>query len=272
MINKFLFIFGTRPEAIKMAPLIKEIEKNGNFESKICVTAQHRQMLDQVLKIFKIKPDYDLDIMTNDQSLFDITSRIIIKLQQVLAEVKPELVVVQGDTTTTFAGALAAFYTKTKVAHLEAGLRTRNKFAPFPEEINRRITSVVADLHLAPTPWSRENLLKENIPQENIFVTGNTVIDALLYVVELLKKLDTKFDQLFDGIDFSRKTVLITGHRRENFGEGFKSICESINELAKSYPDVNFVYPVHFNPNVREPVNKILRGIKNVHLHRALRL
>lgn len=266
MINKFLFIFGTRPEAIKMAPLIKEIEKNGNFESKICVTAQHRQMLDQVLKIFKIKPDYDLDIMTNDQSLFDITSRIIIKLQQVLAEVKPELVVVQGDTTTTFAGALAAFYTKTKVAHLEAGLRTRNKFAPFPEEINRRITSVVADLHLAPTPWSRENLLKENIPQENIFVTGNTVIDALLYVVELLKKLDTKFDQLFDGIDFSRKTVLITGHRRENFGEGFKSICESINELAKSYPDVNFVYPVHFNPNVREPVNKILRGIKNVHL------
>ncbi|MFZ1080597.1 MAG: UDP-N-acetylglucosamine 2-epimerase (non-hydrolyzing) [Candidatus Kryptoniota bacterium] len=264
--NKFLFIFGTRPEAIKMAPLIKEIEKNGNFESKICVTAQHRQMLDQVLKIFKIKPDYDLDIMTNDQSLFDITSRIIIKLQQVLAEVKPELVVVQGDTTTTFAGALAAFYTKTKVAHLEAGLRTRNKFAPFPEEINRRITSVVADLHLAPTPWSRENLLKENIPQENIFVTGNTVIDALLYVVELLKKLDTKFDQLFDGIDFSRKTVLITGHRRENFGEGFKSICESINELAKSYPDVNFVYPVHFNPNVREPVNKILRGIKNVHL------
>ncbi len=266
MTKKILFIFGTRPEAIKMAPLVKEIEKSRNFESKICVTAQHRQMLDQVLKIFKIRPDYDLDIMTSDQSLFDITSRIISKLQQVLAEVKPDLVVVQGDTTTTFTGALAAFYTKTKVAHLEAGLRTRNKFAPFPEEINRRITSAVADIHLAPTPWSRDNLLKENIPSENIFVTGNTVIDALFHVVEMLKSSPAKFGSLFDGIDFSKKTVLITGHRRENFGEGFKNICESISELAGDFPDVNFVYPVHFNPNVREPVNKILRGIKNVHL------
>ncbi len=266
MSKRILFIFGTRPEAIKMAPLILELGKNRNFESKICVTAQHRQMLDQVLKLFEIEPDYDLDIMTDNQSLFDITSRIISKLQQVLADIKPELVVVQGDTTTTFTGALAAFYTKTNVAHLEAGLRTGSKFAPFPEEINRRITSSIADIHLAPTPWARDNLLRENISAGHIFVTGNTVIDALFHVVEMLKHSDSKFDPLFDAIDFSRKTVLITGHRRENFGEGFKNICESIDELAGDFPDVNFVYPVHYNPNVREPVNKILRGIKNVHL------
>ncbi len=252
-----------------MAPLIKEIQKSKEFEARICVTAQHRQMLDQVLRIFRITPDYDLDIMTSNQSLFDITSRIISRLQDILLKEKPDLVVVQGDTTTTFAGALASYYTKTKVAHLEAGLRTRNKFAPFPEEINRRITSVIADIHLAPTPWSRDNLLKENIPAENIFVTGNTVIDALFHVVGLLKKSPSTppfVRSLFDGMDLSKKVVLITGHRRENFGEGFKNICESISQLAKTFPDVEYIYPVHFNPNVREPVNRILRGIKNVHL------
>ena len=266
MTKKILFVFGTRPEAIKMAPLIKEVQKSREFEARICVTAQHREMLDQVMRIFELKPDHDLNIMTKNQSLFDITSRIISKLQEILAGEKPDMVVVQGDTTTTFAGALASYYTRTKVAHLEAGLRTGNKFAPFPEEINRRLTSLVADIHLAPTPWSRDNLLKENISAEDIFVTGNTVIDALFHVVSLLKKSKPKFDSLFDGIDFSKKMVLITGHRRENFGEGFKNICESISELAKRFTDVEFVYPVHFNPNVREPVNRILRGIKNVHL------
>ncbi len=269
MTKKILFVFGTRPEAIKMAPLIKEVQKFREFEARICVTAQHREMLDQVMRIFELKPDHDLNIMTKNQSLFDITSRIISKLQEILAGEKPDMVVVQGDTTTTFAGALASYYTRTKVAHLEAGLRTGNKFAPFPEEINRRLTSLVADIHLAPTPWSRDNLLKENISAEDIFVTGNTVIDALFHVVSLLKKSNPDpvgIDSLFDGIDFSKKMVLITGHRRENFGEGFKNICESISELAKRFTDVEFVYPVHFNPNVREPVNRILRGIKNVHL------
>ena len=266
MTKKVLFIFGTRPEAIKMAPLIKEIQKSKFFETKICVTAQHRQMLDQVLKIFEIKPDYDLDIMTNNQSLFDITSRIISKLQEILSTERPDLVLVQGDTTTTFVGALAAFYMKTKVAHLEAGLRTRNKYAPFPEEINRRITSSIADIHLAPTPWSRDNLLKENVSPSDVFVTGNTVIDALLHVVELLKKSGATFNSQFESVDFTKRVVLITGHRRENFGEGFRNICESISELAKRFTDVEFIYPVHFNPNVRKPVNEILRGIKNVHL------
>ena len=266
MTTKILFVFGTRPEAIKMAPLIKEIEKNKKFESKICVTAQHRQMLDQVLKIFRIRPDHDLDIMTSNQSLFDITAKIIVRLQDILISEKPDLVVVQGDTTTTFVASLAAFYTRTKVAHLEAGLRTRNKFAPFPEEINRRITSAIADIHLAPTPWARDNLLRENVSAETIFVTGNTVIDALFSVVEMLKRSDSKFDSLFDGIDFSKKTVLITGHRRENFGEGFRNICESISDLAEKFEDAEFVYPVHFNPNVRKPVNEILHGIRNVHL------
>ena len=266
MTKKILFIFGTRPEAIKMAPLIKEIQKSENFESKICVTAQHRQMLDQVLKIFEIEPDHDLNIMTSNQSLFDITAKIIAGLQEVLVSEKPDLVVVQGDTTTTFAASLAAFYTKTMVAHLEAGLRTMNKFAPFPEEINRRITSAIADIHLAPTPWARDNLLRENIDPKNVFVTGNTVIDALFSVVAILKKSHPNFDSLFKGIDFGKKVVLITGHRRENFGEGFRNICEAIRDLARTFPDVEFVYPVHFNPNVRKPVNEILHGVRNVHL------
>lgn len=266
MTKKVLFIFGTRPEAIKMAPLIKEIEKNENFESKVCVTAQHRQMLDQVLKIFDIQPDHDLNIMTSNQSLFDITAKIIDQLQEVLVSEHPDLVVVQGDTTTTFVASLAAFYTRTMVAHLEAGLRSRNKFAPFPEEINRRITSTIADIHLAPTPWAKENLLRENIDPETVFVTGNTVIDALFKMVGMLKNSRPVFDSLFDGIDFGKKVVLITGHRRENFGEGFRNICEAIRDLARTFPDAEFVYPVHFNPNVRKPVNEILHEVRNVHL------
>ncbi|MCL5266541.1 MAG: UDP-N-acetylglucosamine 2-epimerase (non-hydrolyzing) [Bacteroidetes bacterium] len=266
MTKRVLFIFGTRPEAIKMAPLINEIQKSGKFEARICVTAQHRQMLDQVLEIFRIKPDYDLNIMTSNQSLFDITARIMSKLQEVLATEKPDLVMVQGDTTTTFAGALAAYYARTRVAHLEAGLRTNNKFAPFPEEINRRMTSVIADIHMAPTQWSCDNLIRENIPLESIFVTGNTVIDALFHVVDLLRDSKPNYDRLFKGVDFGKKVVLITGHRRENFGEGFRNICESIRELALKFGDVEFLYPVHFNPNVRKPVNEILHGIGNVHL------
>lgn len=266
MPHKVLFIFGTRPEAIKMAPLIKEVEKSAGLQARVCVTAQHRQMLDQVLRIFNIEPDYDLDIMTSNQSLFDITSRVVSGLQKILADEKPALVVVQGDTTTTFAGALAAYYTRTSVAHVEAGLRTGNKFAPFPEEINRRLTSVITDIHLPPTEWARDNLLKEGVDPSTVYVTGNTVIDALFYVVDGLRKSSPHFERLFDGIDFNKRMVLITGHRRENFGEGFINICEAIRELAQNKPDVEFVYPVHFNPNVRGPVNKILNGITNVHI------
>ena len=266
MPHKVLFIFGTRPEAIKMAPLIKEVEKSAGLQARVCVTAQHRQMLDQVLRIFNIEPDYDLNIMTSNQSLFDITSRVVSGLQKILADEKPALVVVQGDTTTTFAGALAAYYTRTSVAHVEAGLRTGNKFAPFPEEINRRLTSVITDIHLPPTEWARDNLLKEGVDPSTVYVTGNTVIDALFYVVDGLRKSSPHFERLFDGIDFNKRMVLITGHRRENFGEGFINICEAIRELAQNKPDVEFVYPVHFNPNVRGPVNKILNGITNVHI------
>ena len=266
MPHKVLFIFGTRPEAIKMAPLIKEVEKSAGLQARVCVTAQHRQMLDQVLRIFNIEPDYDLNIMTSNQSLFDITSRVVSGLQKILANEKPALVVVQGDTTTTFAGALAAYYTRTSVAHVEAGLRTGNKFAPFPEEINRRLTSVITDIHLPPTEWARDNLLKEGVDPSTVYVTGNTVIDALFYVVDGLRKSNPHFERLFDGIDFNKRMVLITGHRRENFGEGFINICEAIRELAQNKPDVEFVYPVHFNPNVRGPVNKILNGITNVHI------
>lgn len=266
MPHKVLFIFGTRPEAIKMAPLIKEVEKSAGLQARVCVTAQHRQMLDQVLRIFNIEPDYDLNIMTSNQSLFDITSRVVSGLQKILADEKPALVVVQGDTTTTFAGALAAYYTRTSVAHVEAGLRTGNKFAPFPEEINRRLTSVITDIHLPPTEWARDNLLKEGVDPSTVYVTGNTVIDALFYVVDGLRKSNPHFERLFDGIDFNKRMVLITGHRRENFGEGFINICEAIRELAQNKPDVEFVYPVHFNPNVRGPVNKILNGITNVHI------
>lgn len=267
MQRKLLFIFGTRPEAIKMASLIKEVKQTDSLEARICVTAQHRQMLDQVLKIFDIEPHYDLNIMTDNQTLFDVTAKIISKLQNILMKEEPRLVIVQGDTTTTFAGSLSAYYSRIPVAHVEAGLRTGNKYAPFPEEINRRITSVIADLHFAPTSWARDNLLKENVPANRVYVTGNTVIDALLYVVGKVRLNDSYKGIIpLKAIDFSKKVVLITGHRRENFGEGFLNICNAIRSLSQKFPEVEFVYPVHLNPNVRKPVNSILSGLKNVHL------
>ncbi len=266
MASKALFVFGTRPEAIKLAPLVGAMQKSPGFNVRVCVTAQHRQMLDQVLRIFGIKPDYDLNVMTQGQTLFQITSRIISGMEEVLLAEKPDVLVVQGDTTTTSTAALAAYYTRTPVAHVEAGLRTHNKFAPFPEEINRRITSVIADFHFAPTEWARQNLLNEGIPPKMVHVTGNTVIDALFHVVDSVRKSGAAFESLFDGIDFSQRTVLITGHRRENFGTGFRNICNAIAQLAGQFKDVRFIYPVHLNPNVQEPVNSILKGIPNIHL------
>lgn len=266
MAYKVLFVFGTRPEAIKLAPLIGAMQKSPSFNVRVCVTGQHRQMLDQVLRIFRIQPDYDLNVMTQGQTLFQITSRIISDMEGVLLAEKPDLLIVQGDTTTTLTAALAAYYTRTPVAHVEAGLRTNNKFAPFPEEVNRRITSVIADLHFAPTEWARENLIKEGVSPKKIHVTGNTVIDALFQVVGPVRESGPKFKALFDGVDFSHTTVLITGHRRENFGTGFKNICNAIAELAGQFKEVQFIYPVHLNPNVQKPVNSILKGVPNIHL------
>lgn len=271
--KKILIVFGTRPEAIKMAPLVKEFEKNRDkFEMKVCVTAQHREMLDQVLDIFEIKPDYDLDIMKQGQDLYDITARVLVEMRSVLAEFQPELVLVHGDTTTGFAAALAAYYQKIDVAHVEAGLRTGNIHSPYPEEMNRKMIGSLAKYHFAPTETSRDNLLKENIAEKNIAVTGNTVIDALLAVsakiknsVELEKKLYEKV--LKCGYNVSdRKYILVTGHRRENFGEGFLNICRALKKLAENNRDMDIVYPVHLNPNVRKPVNEVLNGIENVYL------
>jgi len=263
---KILFIFGTRPEAIKMAPLIYELKNNNVFHVKVCVTAQHREMLDQVLNFFKIKPDYDLNIMKPNQSLFTITSDILKSLEPVLEREKPDIIFVQGDTTTAFVGALAGFYKKIKVAHIEAGLRSHNKYSPFPEEINRVLVGHIADYHFAPTERAKENLYKENI-KENVFVVGNTVIDALFLGLDIIKKEgEEKYYKYFDFIDFSKRIILVTGHRRESFGKPFENICYALNEIANEYKDVEIVYPVHLNPNVREPVNKILKGIKNIYL------
>jgi UDP-N-acetylglucosamine 2-epimerase (non-hydrolysing) len=269
---KVLSIFGTRPEAIKMAPVIKEFEKYPeNFKSIVCVTAQHRQMLDQVLNLFKIRPDYDLDIMESNQDLFDITSNVLKGLKSVLKHEMPDISLVQGDTTTTMAAALASFYYGTKIGHIEAGLRTHNKFAPFPEEINRKVTSVIADLHFAPTEKAKQNLLHEGIRNKSIFVTGNTVIDALLAVSEMINtniEVKERFDAEFSFLDSHEKLILVTGHRRENFGEGFKNICLALSEIARTYPDVAILYPVHLNPNVQEPVRQILGAgnHKNIYL------
>ncbi len=270
---KILTVFGTRPEAIKMAPLVKELEKVKNFENKVCVTAQHREMLDQVLEIFDIKPDYDLNIMKPNQNLYDITANILLKMKNVLEEFHPDVVLVHGDTTTTFATTLASFYNKIDVGHVEAGLRTGNIYSPWPEEANRKLTGALAKYHFAPTKSSKKNLLKEGIQEENIIITGNTVIDALFLVlnkIETNKVLENKIKNILakniplHALD--QKFVLITGHRRENFGKGFINICEAIKELALKYPKVNFIYPVHLNPNVRKPVNDILSGLKNVFL------
>lgn len=267
--QKLLFIFGTRPEAIKMAPLIKECEKYPDrFDVKIAVTGQHREMLDQVLEFFKIVPDYDLNLMKPNQTLFDVTADALRGMEKIIDEVKPDLIIVQGDTTTVFTGALAGFYKKVPVAHLEAGLRSGDKYSPFPEEINRILTGHMADYHWCPTEKARQNLLAEGIKEEKIHVVQNTVIDALFLALDLLKddEGDKKYMKFFKGVDFHKKVILVTAHRRESFGEPFENICNAVKELAEKYENVEFVYPVHLNPNVREVVYRILDGIPNVHL------
>lgn len=266
--QKLLFVFGTRPEAVKMAPLIKEFEKHpDHFDVKVAVTGQHREMLDQVLQFFNIKPDYDLNLMKPNQTLFDVTADALRGMEKILEEVKPDLVIVQGDTTTVFAGALAGFYKKISVAHLEAGLRSGDKYSPFPEEINRILTGHIADYHWCPTEKARENLLAEGIKNEKIHVVQNTVIDALFLALDLLKEEgDEKYLEFFKDVDFNKKLILVTAHRRESFGQPFENICNAVKELSAKYPDVEFVYPVHLNPNVREVVFGILSDIPNIHL------
>lgn len=258
-----LFIFGTRPEAIKLAPLIIEFKARPEFNTLVCVTGQHREMLDQVLSFFEITPDFDLDIMMRDQTLFDVTSNALKKLEPVFMSAKPDCVFVQGDTTTAFVGALAAYYKKVQVAHIEAGLRSHNKYSPFPEEMNRTLAGNLADFHFTPTEQAGNNLMNENI-RSNIFNVGNTVIDALFLGLIQAKKRKSKID--FSFLRNDKKMILITGHRRESFGNPFEDICSAIATLADKYVDVDFLYPVHLNPNVREPVNRLLTGKKNVHL------
>lgn len=266
--KKIMLVFGTRPEAIKMAPLVKEFQKfPDKFETVVCVTGQHREMLDQVLHIFEISPDYDLNIMKQGQDLYDVTARVLTGMRDVLKEAKPDVVLVHGDTTTSTAAALAAFYQQIPVGHVEAGLRTYNIYSPWPEEMNRQITGRIATYHFAPTPLSKQNLLAENVQEGNIYVTGNTVIDALYMVVDKIKNdkvLDAELENLLKqaGYDINRlvggkKLVLITGHRRENFGDGFINMCTAIKDLTKKYPDVDFVYPMHLNPNVRKPIHEV---------------
>lgn len=263
-----MLVFGTRPEAIKMAPLVKGLEKHPDkFETVVCVTGQHRQMLDQVLDIFCIKPDYDLNIMKQGQDLYDVTSRVLTGMRDVLSESCPDIVLVHGDTTTSMAAALAAFYQHIPVGHVEAGLRTRNIYSPWPEEMNRQITGRIATYHFSPTPLSRCNLIEEGISEDKITVTGNTVIDALLIMVERIRQSQLLRAELESTISESgydlnrlengRRMVLITGHRRENFGDGFISICKAIKTLSQKYPDVDFVYPMHLNPNVRRPIKEV---------------
>jgi UDP-N-acetylglucosamine 2-epimerase (non-hydrolysing) len=265
---KILSIFGTRPEAIKMAPVLGLLENDTAFESKICVTAQHRQMLDQVLNLFGLQPNHDLNIMQPDQDLFDITSRTLILIRDVLLQEQPDVVLVQGDTTTSFVGALAAFYCNIPVGHVEAGLRTGNIRAPFPEEANRCMTSRLAKYHFAPTREARDNLLLENIPKNAIWVTGNTVIDALLQVKGMMhqKDIPQAYGSAREIISKKLPYVLITGHRRENFGQGFLNICHAIADLAAAHPDLHFIYPVHLNPHVQKPVYDILNKQNNIHL------
>jgi UDP-N-acetylglucosamine 2-epimerase (non-hydrolysing) len=264
--KKILFIFGTRPETIKLAPLIKAFRNDKNFKVKVCVTAQHRQMLDQILDVFEIKPDYDLNVMTENQTLSILNASILNELEAVFNKEKPDHVFVQGDTTSTYVGALAGFYQRCKVCHIEAGLRTGEKYAPYPEELNRRLTSVLADYHFPPTAEAKKNLLREGVAKKNIFQVGNTVIDALLAMAELVKNDEPQKYANFTKIDFSKKIILVTGHRRENFGEGFQNICLALKELAEKNKDVEIVYPVHLNPNVKKPVYEILGSVKNIKL------
>ena len=277
--KKVMLVFGTRPEAIKMAPLVKEFQKQPKrVETVVCVTGQHREMLDQVLKIFDIKPDYDLNIMKQGQDLYDVTARVLTGMRDVLKEVKPDVVLVHGDTTTSTAAALAAFYQQIPVGHVEAGLRTHNIYSPWPEEMNRLLTGRLATYHFSPTPLSRNNLIKESVDDRNIIITGNTVIDALYLVVDKIKnnkELDNELEDILSkaGYDVNRlnngkKLVLITGHRRENFGDGFINMCTAIKDLTVKYPDLDFVYPMHLNPNVRKPIHEVfgenLSGLKNM--------
>lgn len=267
--KRILTVFGTRPEAIKMAPLVHALANDDRFEAKVCVTAQHREMLDQVLELFEITPDYDLNLMKAGQTLNEVTARILLELKPVLQEFKPDVVLVHGDTATTFAASLAAYYEQIAVGHVEAGLRTGNIYSPWPEEANRRLTGTLTKYHFAPTETSKENLLKENYSEDNIFVTGNTVIDALLMVknkIDVNADLNATLAAQFPFLDESKKMILVTGHRRESFGGGFERICEALAITAKENPDVQIVYPMHLNPNVREPVNRILSGINNIYL------
>ena len=277
--KRIMLVFGTRPEAIKMAPLVKEFQKNTeDFQTIVCVTGQHREMLDQVLSIFEIKPGYDLNIMKQGQDLYDVTARVLTGMRDVLKEANPDIVLVHGDTTTSTAAALAAFYQQIPVGHVEAGLRTHNIYSPWPEEMNRQLTGRIATYHFAPTPLSKQNLLMENVAEDRITVTGNTVIDALYMVVDKIKQ-DKELDAMLErslrdaGYDVARlkdgkALVLITGHRRENFGDGFISMCRAIKALTEKYPEVDFVYPMHLNPNVRRPIHEVfgedLSGLKNM--------
>ena len=275
--KKILIVFGTRPEAIKMAPLVKEFEKHTNdFDVKVCVTAQHREMLDQVLELFDITPEYDLDIMKPGQDLYDVTSNVLLGLRNVLSTFKPDIVFVHGDTSTTFSTALAAFYQRMEVAHVEAGLRTGDIYSPWPEEANRQLTTQITKYHFAPTTTSEANLLKESVEKKSILVTGNTVIDALFLALEKIKNDESLKDSIINSIDnaIANKTfdiekskyILVTGHRRENHGQGFINICTALKELALKNRDMHIVYPVHLNPNVQKPVNELLSNIENIHL------
>lgn len=273
MAYKVLTVFGTRPEAIKMAPVVLALQQAEGIEALVCVTAQHRQMLDQVLHLFEIKPDYDLDLMAPNQDLYDITSKVLLGLRDVLKQAQPDLVLVHGDTTTCFAASLAAFYAGIKIGHVEAGLRTGNLKAPFPEEANRTLVGRLADYHFAPTPKSQNNLLAEGVTPQNIIVTGNTVIDALLLVRDKVNRQPVfswqdKFGKkLYQTIvNPARKLILITGHRRENFGQGFIDLCNAIKQLAEAHADWDLIYPVHLNPNVQKPVYEILSNLPNVYL------
>lgn len=269
--KKIMIVFGTRPEVIKLAPVILELKKYSSKVKPITVTtAQHREMLDQILKIFNLKPDYDLNIMKSNQSLFDVASTALIKLEAILKKVNPDIILIQGDTTTSFITGLAAYFLKIPIGHVEAGLRTHDKYHPFPEEINRRLVGAIADMHFAPTRTSFRNLIRENIEKTNIFVTGNTVIDALLMTVKRAKNFTIQSGKTsikhIKKIDFGKKIILVTAHRRESFGKPFESICRAIKTLSEIYSDIEIIYPVHLNPNVRKVVNRILKNRDRVHL------
>ena len=267
--KKYLFIFGTRPEAIKLAPLIKTMEKSRKIQPLICVTGQHRQMLRQVLKFFQIKPQYNLRIMRKGQTLSGLTARLLNKLDKVISKIQPDYIIVQGDTTTAFCGALAGYYRKVPVIHIEAGLRSGNKYSPYPEEVNRALIGHMADFHFAPTKSAVENLRKESITK-NVFAVGNTVIDALFWGLKKIKQDNKKYEKKFSFLSKDKKIILVTGHRRESFGVQFEQICQALKEIAVKHKDMQIIYPVHLNPSVQKPVYKILKGVKNIHLLKPL--